>query len=223
MPQFKSISLSIINFCEISLRCFHHIDEHINLSPFPKIISLIKKNELTIQKKYFARRFANLYLRIRYLCRLMIQRIQSIFLVLAAGLGIAALFLPLSHFYSGFKFPVDVPSLTKDYPFMVAGGLVKIAALISLIALFLYKKRKRQINVVRISQVLLVVLIGFAIYMFYPFEGLKDTSKIMENTQQYITKYWAFWMPLAMLLFNALAIRFIKKDDQLVRSSERLR
>jgi len=153
----------------------------------------------------------------------MIQRIQSIFLVLAAGLGIAALFLPLSHFYGGFKFPVDVPSLTKDYPFMITGGLIKVAALISLIGIFLYKKRKRQIDVVRMAQVLLVILLGYAIYMFYPFDGLKDTSKIMENTQQYVTKYWAFWMPLAMLLFNALAIRFIKKDDRLVRSSERLR
>jgi len=153
----------------------------------------------------------------------MIQRIQSIFLVLAAGLGIAALFLPLSHFYGGFKFPVDVPAITKNYPFMVTGGLVKIAALISLIGIFLYKNRKRQINIIRIAQVLLVGLIGFAIYMFYPFDGFKDSTKILENVQQYITKNWAFWMPLGMLLFNALAIRFIKKDHRLVRSSERLR
>ncbi len=153
----------------------------------------------------------------------MIQRIQSIFLVLAAGLGIAALFLPLSHFYEGFQLPVDVAKLTKDYPFMLAGGLLKVAALISLIGIFLYKNRKHQINVVRIAQLLLVVLIGFAIYMFYPYEGLKDTSKIVANAQQYVTKYWACWMPLAMLLFNALAIRFIKKDDRLVRSSDRLR
>jgi len=153
----------------------------------------------------------------------MIQRIQSIFLMLAAGLGIAALFLPVSHFYGGFSFPVDIQKIGENYPYWLTGGLIKVAALISLVSIFLYKNRKRQINIIRLAQVLLIVLFGFAIYMFYPFEGLKDSSTITNKAQQYVSKYWAFWMPLAALLFNALAIRFIKKDDALVRSSERLR
>jgi len=153
----------------------------------------------------------------------MIQRIQSIFLLLAGALGIAALFLPVSHFYNGFKLPVDINSIVENYPYWLTGGLIKVAALISLGSIFLYKNRKRQINVTRVSQLFLLAVLIFGVYMFYPFDGLKDTAKILPNAQKYITKHWAIFMPFAMLVFNALAIYFIKKDHKIVRSSERLR
>jgi len=153
----------------------------------------------------------------------MIQRIQSIFLLLAGALGIAALFLPLSHFYEGFRFPVNVESMMQNYPFMITGGLLKVAALISLVAIFLFRNRKRQINIVRIAQLLLVGLIGYAIYMFYPFTGWQNINTLLPAAQKYVTQHWAFWMPLAMLVFNAIGIFYIRKDDKLVRSANRLR
>lgn len=153
----------------------------------------------------------------------MIQRIQSIFLFLAGALGIAALFLPVSHFYKGFQFPINIEGLVQNYPFMITGGLLKIAGLISLVAIFLYRNRKRQINIVRFAQLLLVALLAYAVYMFYPFTGIQNTNTLLPAAQKYITEHWAFWMPLAMLLLNALGIFYIRKDDNLVRSSNRLR
>jgi len=153
----------------------------------------------------------------------MIQRVQSIFLFLAGALGIAALFLPVSHFYKGFQFPVNVEGLMQNYPFMITGGLLKIAGLISLIAIFLFRNRKRQINIVRIAQLLLVILIGYGIYMFYPFTDIQNIDTLLPAAQKYVTEHWAFWMPLAMILLNALGIFYIRKDDKLVRSADRLR
>jgi len=153
----------------------------------------------------------------------MIQRVQSIFLFIAAGLGIAALFLPVSHFYKGFHLPVNVEAILQNYPFMITGGLFIVAALISLVAIFLFRNRKRQINVVRVAQFLLLVLIAYGIYMFYPFSGFKNVDTLLPAAQKYVSQYWAFWMPLAMLLFNALGIFYIKKDDKLVKSANRLR
>jgi len=153
----------------------------------------------------------------------MIQRVQSIFLFLAGAIGIAALFLPVSHFYKGFQFPVNVESITQNYPFMITGGLLKIAAIISLVSIFLFRNRRRQINIVRIAQLLVVILIGYGIYMFYPFTGLQNTETLLPKAQEYVSQHWAFWVPLAMLLFNTLGIIYIKKDDKLVRSADRLR
>jgi len=153
----------------------------------------------------------------------MIQRIQSIFLFLAGALGIAALFLPLSHFYKGFQFPVNIEGIMQNYPFMITGGLLKIAGLISLVAIFLFKNRKRQITAVRIAQLLLLILVAYAVYMFYPFEGFQNIDTLPAKAKNYITQHWAFWMPFAMLLFNALGIFYIRKDEKLVRSADRLR
>ncbi len=153
----------------------------------------------------------------------MIQRIQSVFLFLAAGLGIAALFLPVAHFYQGFTFPADVQFMMDNWKFSTFGGILKVSALISLIAIFLFKKRKRQIIWVRIAQFLCFAAICFGVYCFYPFKALPETNQIWPMIQAYITKYWAIFFPFLVLIFNALAIRFIKKDDKLVRSMDRLR
>jgi len=153
----------------------------------------------------------------------MIQRIQSIFLFLAGALGIAALFLPVSHFYKGFHFPVNIEGIMQNYPFMITGGLLKITGLISLVAIFLFKNRKRQINIVRIAQILLLILLGYAVYMFYPFVGLQNTDTLPTAAKNYITQHWAFWMPIAMMLFNAIGIFYIRKDEKLVKSADRLR
>jgi len=70
---------------------------------------------------------------------------------------------------------------------------------------------------------LLVILIGYGVYMFYPFTGLQNADNLLPAAQKYISKHWAFWMPLAMLFLNALGIFYIRKDEKLVKSADRLR
>lgn len=155
----------------------------------------------------------------------MIQRIQSIWLFLSAAMGFAALFLPVAHFYQGFQFPIDFESFVNvdNYKELVSGGLLKIAAFLSLIAIFMFRKRKRQITFVRIAQILLFLLILFGIYCFYPFSNITDAKQLLNLTDKYLTKYWAIFIPFIMLVLNRMAIRKIKEDDALVRSMDRLR
>ena len=155
----------------------------------------------------------------------MIQRLQSIFLFLSFAVGAAALFLPVAHFYKGFAFPVDIDQLLQkdNIPFLVSGGLIKVAAFISLIAIFLFKKRKRQINVIRFAQVLLVGLFFYSIFLFYPFEFNNIAEQGWPLIDAYLTKHFAIFLPFVMYFFNASAIQYIKSDEKLVRSMDRLR
>jgi len=155
----------------------------------------------------------------------MIQRLQSIFLFLSFAAGAAALFLPVAHFYKGFTFPVDLNQLlqTDNIPFLVSGGLIKLAAFLSLIGIFLFKKRKRQINIVRVAQFLLLALLIYGIYLFYPFTNTHTTLKGWPLVDNYLTRHFAIFLPFVMYFFNAAAIQYIKSDEKLVRSMDRLR
>lgn len=90
--------------------------------------------------------------------------------------------------------------------------LVGISAHLELMALFLYKKRIKQIRLLVFNIILLVGLFGVVLYFAYAgFESPKVAFKIPA----------AF--PLVGIILNWLAIRAIGKDEALVRSVDRIR
>ena len=131
----------------------------------------------------------------------MIQRIQSIFLLIAALLCVAFLFVPSLEIN-------DLYLIAKDN--IVLAILTVLSAVISFADIFLFKNRVLQINVVKLNFLIIFGLIGFAIYT-----ELSDGD--------FAPNIIGAVLPILFLVFNALAIRFIKKDDKLVRSMDRLR
>lgn len=143
----------------------------------------------------------------------MIQRIQSIFLALAAG-AVGGLFaLPFA------KTPEAVAnsSLFADSVYNINDHLLllvafSLAGLLSLIAIFLYKRRKLQMNISVLAILATVVGLGFGLFTF-----LNSPAKAEA------TFGFGAILPILIILFAFLGWRNIKKDDKLVKSMHRLR
>ena len=98
--------------------------------------------------------------------------------------------------------------------FMILGAA---AALIFLVSIFLFNQRKRQISLTRIGVVLSILMIVLTAILFY-----QDYNRLTAGEYQFEIGY-GILSPLAAIVFGALAMYFIKKDDHKVRSMDRLR
>jgi len=150
----------------------------------------------------------------------MIQRIQSIFLLLAAvGLGLL--------FIESFDFATTSGEITtstvladgdvdiNDYPIMM--GLVGLGAVIFVAAIFLFKNRVLQSNIVKAGLLVVLVVFGFAGFYY----GSNQT--IAESANASLDFSFGWVGPVLALLFSLLALREISKDEKLVKSMDRLR
>ena len=141
----------------------------------------------------------------------MIQRIQTIWLILAA---LATFFTYKLSFYSG---NIVGPDKIKGFKALTANGsigtllLTAIVGIIAVVAIFLYKNRKLQLRFV-IGGLLLSVI---NIILFY-----LETRKFVAGEGNYsITAVLVFLVPV----FFVLAARGINADQKLVKSLDRLR
>ncbi len=158
----------------------------------------------------------------------MIQRIQSIFLLLAIlALGLMAYF-SIANFYSNTAiYTLNVlhfTSLTPDavipFPqwfFIPVTATVALIVLLDVIALFSFKKRIRQIKLIQVAIFLNVVFIVGILFYYIP-----EIEKVTKTQVDY-HKAIGIYLPLVSLIFNVLAQRFVRKDEALVRSADRLR
>lgn len=88
-----------------------------------------------------------------------------------------------------------------------------------LYVIFQYKKRLVQVKLAQIALILSVLTMGtmvLAVNAHLEKDVLKGA--IVESAFQ-----WGFFLPVLALIFVWLAARFIMKDEQLVRSMDRLR
>jgi len=145
----------------------------------------------------------------------MIQRIQSLFLLLAAG-GLGSLFaVPFARTTKAIKesaFLQDsLYDLSDHIALMIVFGLTAVLALVSI---FLFRNRKLQLQFIAFTLVGVVAGIVLAVVLFMQ-QGVPIDSSIQDDIGTYL--------PLVAILFLALAYRFTKKDEKLVRSMDRLR
>ncbi len=146
----------------------------------------------------------------------MIQRIQSIYLLLAS-LGFGGLFM--------FPFATSsqaVPHLLEDMIYNIQDSpillaLTIIGALIALVAIFLFNNRKLQqkMSIVVIICSIFIPLVAFLLIY-------NEGTAFNDQTTQ-IDDGMGIFMPVLSTIFGFLAFRSIKKDDNLVRSMDRLR
>jgi len=121
----------------------------------------------------------------------MIQRIQTVYLFFAFCLMAALVLLPFS----------------SSLIILIDSG---VAALLSIINIFLYKKRKLQRKICYI--ILLLLVLAYIIYFSFEYQNF-SFSEIR----------YTFIFPFIAVVFIYLAIRGINKDEKLIRSLDRLR
>jgi len=157
---------------------------------------------------------------------IMIQRIQTVWLFIAAVAMGATYFLPLAsvygqsdvlHLYT-YKIISDVPDSVSPFPDYFLWPLLTLAVLIfilSVTAIFLFKNRRRQLNMVRFA--IIAVILMIALFFFY-YE--KELAAAATGVVGYET---GAYMPVVSFVFLILAYRGIMHDEKLIRSADRLR
>lgn len=160
----------------------------------------------------------------------MIQRIQTVFLflvVVAMGVTIG---LPLweqmktgsgtedSWILTAFTLSNLNPAgeVIETSSKWYIGALACFAGLMALISIFQYKNRTRQMMINMINSLLMV---GLVAVIFLTTNGVNTEIGALENGA-YLPGFWAV---LIAMVCNMLANRFIRKDEMLVRSVDRIR
>jgi hypothetical protein len=138
----------------------------------------------------------------------MIQRIQTVYLVLGAVVLAAGWFVGNV---------VGAPAASLPWFVPAAATLTGLAAACGLVAVFLYGDRKRQRSVVLLAQLLAVAAAG-AVFL-----GQYLTGSLPRAEGAGLASTLLVAPPLLAYLMYRLARRGIEKDIKLVRSMDRLR
>jgi hypothetical protein len=140
----------------------------------------------------------------------MIQRIQTIWLLLAAVCAFITIRL---SFYSGHKIndPQKIYTVLNATTSMLLLILTVALGIVAFVLIFFYKDRKTQMRITLVA--LLVSLLN--IYLYY-----NETKKfIAAESSLDLTCIFVFVIPV----FLFLAFRGIYKDQKLIKSMDRLR
>lgn len=156
----------------------------------------------------------------------MIQRIQSVFLLLLALCMLSMLALPLWHkadplthqelTMSAFGYTAATTPAPAG-PVWVIAALALASAALAVYELFQFRKRLLQLQLGMVNLLFIVATFGAAYY----FAGRGEVNLNPKLEGQFQP---AFYLPTLALILNLLANRFIRRDEQLVRRSyDRLR
>ena len=149
----------------------------------------------------------------------MIQRIQTLFLLIALVLEavlfsqpLAVLQLDDATFYEIFvKGYVFNNQIQYSFSLLI---FTFITLLLNLIIIFLYKKRILQMRLAIYNTILLIGLQGVIAYTIYA------TS---DNLNAEIFLQYAAILPIIIAILHLIAFKYIKRDEELVRSADRIR
>jgi hypothetical protein len=135
-----------------------------------------------------------------------IQRVQTLYLLISAAISGGLIFV--FHLWTTEN---EAPVYAKDnitYLLLFLGS-----ALLSLISIFSYKKRQSQFVLGRLNIILNFILLGLFVYQLLIPPGESQISE----------KGVGIFIPIFSIVFLVLANKAIKKDEDLVKSVDRLR
>lgn len=165
----------------------------------------------------------------------MIQRVQSIFLLLVAvSMGLMLGFdiwhkvslsqgeaVELNAFYlTHFKIQNSTEALPgniiEQEPAWYIAVLASLAAVVAVYSIFRYDNRLTQTKLGALNSLLIGITLAVCIWL-----SLQGDEMLISESQG--TYQIGFYLPAVALVCNMLANRFIRKDEALVRSADRFR
>ena len=156
------------------------------------------------------------------------QRIQSLYLAVAAVAGILAFFFPLAFYYhelqGNYRFylygmesmdpePAIIFSRFFTLPMIV---MASASVALSLITIFLFRRRMLQVRLCAFN--VLANMIVIMLVFFYYAPKIRTLTSIEPEYS-----YAGMLMPLIALVALIMATRAIRKDEALVKSADRIR
>lgn len=153
----------------------------------------------------------------------MIQRIQTIFLLIATVLYGLLIFMPFVTFSTlqgdiytfnslGIESSGEVPLQISTIPLF---AFIVVITILYVLAIFMYKNRVTQMRICVFNMLLIVGMHG--LYMFF-LSVLKKNIQIINATYHIYAVF-----PIIALILTYLAFRAIRKDELLVKSYDRIR
>lgn len=149
----------------------------------------------------------------------MIQRIQTVYLLVVAILAVVMISLPVGSLVTPDYHMSELTNLAlvseegvSDYAPWALFALQTVSAILALVTIFLYKKRMLQI---RLTLFNMLVLVGYYVTLVIFVLNLKGDASFVPS--------WTVCLPLISIILSWLAIRAIGKDEMLVKAYERLR
>lgn len=151
----------------------------------------------------------------------MIQRIQSIYMLVVSALTVFLMCSDVFTLYSKAE-TYEVGSLFVKkggeslYSVWPVFALLLVSAVVAFAAIFMYKSRLVQMRVNIFNMVLIlgvcIVIAGYGFLLSAKYEGMTVAPN-----------YGVLWVLPVNLILSYLALRAIGKDEALVRSLDRLR
>lgn len=136
----------------------------------------------------------------------MIQRIQTIYLVISAVImGSLFLWFPEVNGLDG--------TVVMERGEPLIAGLIFLSIILALISIFSFKKRQLQFVLNRLNIISNFVLLGVFVYRMLTLSGETVVSE----------KGIGVLLPIISIVFLVLANKAIKRDEDLVKSADRLR
>ncbi len=137
----------------------------------------------------------------------MIQRIQSIYLLIVSILAIVFCFYPIANINE---------QVLKFSKFIILDIISIIIATIAFVSIFLFKKRMLQIRINSFNIILMFFqLILSGIWVYLSAEGFNNIKTFSLNLSAIL--------PIINIILSYLAIRAIGKDEAMVRAVDRIR
>lgn len=154
----------------------------------------------------------------------MIQRIQTLYLLIITALMSVTLFARLAWFagdageYVLYAFALKTTGGESVQPTFYMGTLLALAAVLPLVTIFLFRRRMLQIRLCVVEMVLLLgAVVMEGVYYFLSWRVFSDQAFHTQGFKPAIA------LPLVCLLFAYLAARAIFRDELLVRAADRIR
>lgn len=147
----------------------------------------------------------------------MIQRIQTVYLIIAAILLSLLFLIPFAEIAKdGMVYLFDFKGVSANGTLKENGYVISVLTGIIIvlqgIAILSFKNRIRQIRLLVISILLMLGLLGmFFFFTYYTFSDAQVSFKI------------SIVFPLIAIILDYMAIRAIGKDEKLIRSIDRIR
>ena len=144
----------------------------------------------------------------------MIQRIQTLYLLIVTGLMTAMCLTPLAKYAAE-----GVEDVFVAFDFWWLGALLALCALVPVVTIFLFKNRFLQIRLCCAELVLLLGAQVFALWYAVRFGNVVESMSQVSMSQMCTPVMF----PIVGVILTVMAMRGILKDERLVRSLDRIR
>ena len=144
----------------------------------------------------------------------MIQRIQTIFFLLA-GACFGGEFATSFAAATTTQVPLFADGVYNVFDHIGLQLLAGLGLVMCLLVIFLYKNRQTQIKIGYLCTTLAILLPVAAVLIY-----MNQTQSAADFQ---VEDQLGIYLPIGMIIFSLLGVKYVKRDDKLVESMDRLR